>query len=223
MDQDENAVFARLRELQMGFRERADENTQSKRAPAYDALIAAGVNAATVSFDGNGDEGSISGLCLDPRGITLDDRAHELVIDYAEALLEKWCPGWEVNEGSSGTITFDTETQEAEITLTRRYLATADLSLDAPVELLRIATSAGISEFGATFDGEETYVYGERGVDIDAPLQNHLLELCDALARSHGDFALAEAWNLRVDVNAKEAELTLELGEREDTPTTFVD
>jgi hypothetical protein len=95
-------------------------------ADIYDAMIERDIVEAVVRYNGAGDEGYIEDVDYDPpvknrAGETdaeRDARAHALepiLRDAAYDILEARHPGWEINEGSEGTITFNAETRTTKL------------------------------------------------------------------------------------------------------------
>ena len=66
-----------------------------------------GVGRFTCSYSGGGDSGDIDEGHFDGEGGNM-----EAFYDYAYRILQREYGGWEINEGSSGTITIDTEEKE---------------------------------------------------------------------------------------------------------------
>ncbi len=65
-----------------------------------------------VSFDGNGDSGQIE-QAEDSSGNIVN--LSPTMEDWCYNILEHWYGGWEINEGSSGKFTFDTESRTCEL------------------------------------------------------------------------------------------------------------
>lgn len=92
----------------------------------YDGMIERGVVSAIVSYNGSGDEGYIEDADYDP---PIENRAgetdaernarsnalYEMLREASYDILEDHHPGWEINEGSQGTITFDAEARTAKL------------------------------------------------------------------------------------------------------------
>ena len=110
-----------------------------------DALAAAGITSVGLTFDGNSDEGQIESLEVRAGAITVelpttqvsmldqsaDDETaqHETSIPLAEAIetlcfehLEGEYRGWEINEGSYGTFTFDVLNRLIELDFNKRFV-----------------------------------------------------------------------------------------------------
>jgi hypothetical protein len=71
---------------------------------ALDALRAAGVAQVTVTYDGAGDSGSLQDIAIDGAFIDGQHPLCGLIEEACYAVLEANAAGWEINEGSHGTI-----------------------------------------------------------------------------------------------------------------------
>jgi len=80
----------------------------------YDRLVRAGVAYVTITYHGSGDEGWIEDVSFDPSH-SGDEDLETLLNDHAYAILERRYPGWEINEGSEGTITIDVVNQSTNL------------------------------------------------------------------------------------------------------------
>lgn len=68
----------------------------------------------TIEYHGSGDEGFIEGITGLP--IDLDsDELEKYLESWAYDLLEENWGGWEINEGSQGTITIDVKAREVHV------------------------------------------------------------------------------------------------------------
>ena len=115
------------------------------KASIMDALAAAGITSVVLAFDGNSDEGQIESLEVRAGAITVelpttqvsmldqsaDDETaqHETSIPLAEAIetlcfehLEGEYRGWETNEGSYGTFTFNVLDRFIELDFNKRFM-----------------------------------------------------------------------------------------------------
>lgn len=92
----------------------------------YDGMIERGVSTAVISYNGSGDEGYIEDADYDPpiknrAGETDAERnarseaLYELLHDASYYILNGHHPGWEINEGSQGEITFDAEARTTKL------------------------------------------------------------------------------------------------------------
>jgi hypothetical protein len=121
---DMDAIMARFAAEQAELAALLPKNKQS----LFTALRSAGVTQVTVDFDGCGDSGQIEGLAFlsgdttfpEPRGeVVLETASHggetaarafelpSAIEHLVYELLEDGHGGWELNEGSYGTFTFD--------------------------------------------------------------------------------------------------------------------
>ena len=113
----------------------------------FDVLAAAGLKSFEVPFDGGGDSGQIEGVDLEDEflnmeiegefsdGQTWDEKTKKVVEKVTkkitvEKLVENICydalelasPGWEINEGSYGTFTFDVKKREVRLDFNARII-----------------------------------------------------------------------------------------------------
>lgn len=62
-------------------------------------------NAVYIEYDGYGDSGCIEGVFLElPQGDLIRGKISKTVVSFFYDYIEEICPGWEINEGSSGKI-----------------------------------------------------------------------------------------------------------------------
>lgn len=108
------------------------------------ALSALGVTEVELTYNGSGDEGYINEVTFTPNM----DEAEPFISplnDWGYGLLERHYGGWEINEGSHGTITIRLDDpseiviahEEAEVTYTSNpttLALTAELGVDEPEE-----------------------------------------------------------------------------------------
>ena len=115
------------------------------KAAVMDALAAAGITSVVLAFDGNSDDGQIESFEARAGEITVelpttqvlmleesadDEKAeHETPIPLAEAIetlcfeyLEGEYRGWETNEGSFGTFTFNVLDCLVELDFNKRFM-----------------------------------------------------------------------------------------------------
>lgn len=101
-------------------KERAEREAKDKQIEALMGdlprrLKALGVKKVTIEYNGSGDEGFVEPPQFDGKAPDATKiEGGELVLDALERLaydkLESVHPGWEINEGSFGTITIDVAT-----------------------------------------------------------------------------------------------------------------
>lgn len=103
---------------------------ESRAALPLDKMRARGVEQAIIYYTGYGDSGDVDFITTKPedKKITEDDEEKALV-DFAFNLLEARHGGWEINEGSNGTITIDLEKGTIEHDHYTNYIA-QDRDLD---------------------------------------------------------------------------------------------
>ena len=126
---DISATFLRIQAQQAERLRFAEDPLPANKAGLFGALAATGIDKLIVTFDGAGDSGQIESTdayrgeavvplpeaaitIVSPRWDVSGLDEHTLpVAEAVEALvydlLEAQHPGWEINEGSSGTFTFD--------------------------------------------------------------------------------------------------------------------
>jgi len=92
-------------------RERQDRNAaKAALLTLVDQLGTAGVSRLCATFSGYGDEGSIEGIeFLDAEGQPVRAALGEQFPNLEETFCVLLPPGFEQNEGSSGTVTLDVE------------------------------------------------------------------------------------------------------------------
>ena len=86
----------------------------------WDALAEAGIESVVVEYHGEGDEGYIEEITASPEAkdeelMAYRSPLYDSIQSSAYDLLEQEWGGWEINEGSSGTITLDVATRVAEL------------------------------------------------------------------------------------------------------------
>ena len=95
------------------------ERVRAERGAARQKLIDAcnkhGVTKVEVEFDGYGDEGSTQ------MATSHDPEVEATAQDYAYFVLEEHYPGWEINDGSAGTIRIDLAADRLDIEFGSRY------------------------------------------------------------------------------------------------------
>lgn len=94
-----------------------DEYSDDEGTFPYSALARMGVTYVVIEYSGANDEGWINEI--NPQGlpdeVNLSEGMHSTLHDTAYALLERYHGGWEINEGSVGTITVDVAARKAHI------------------------------------------------------------------------------------------------------------
>lgn len=89
--------------LLAGIRERARKDYEEARTQLRTACRKHDISKIEIEFDGYGDSGTVT------LSGEHDPEVALAAENYACALLEQMFPGWEINEGSLGTITVDLE------------------------------------------------------------------------------------------------------------------
>lgn len=69
-----------------------------------DDLRLRGIKSISIEYNGYGDSGEVHSVLVEPREKDLQDDEESLLSDFAYALLESRHPGWEINEGSEGSV-----------------------------------------------------------------------------------------------------------------------
>lgn len=93
-----------------------------------------GFTEIEAEFDGSGDSGTVSewAACLPidhkHASKTVEQISHEIgeIVDYklTDPLLEKFCGGWEINDGSYGAVRLDLASGEIKICCNVRVMTT---------------------------------------------------------------------------------------------------
>jgi uncharacterized protein DUF6878 len=81
----------------------------------YDQLASCGFTEAVAEYNGSGDEGYIEEINFKPRIDSVPEDLWGAVREASYNILEDCWPGWEINEGSVGMITFDVTTRATKI------------------------------------------------------------------------------------------------------------
>lgn len=70
-----------------------------------------------IEYSGSGDEGYINDITAGPaiEGLAIDTELYQDLEDVAYDLLEENFGGWEINEGSAGTMTIDVKERKVSI------------------------------------------------------------------------------------------------------------
>ena len=121
----------------LGAQSAANEHNKTV---VFDALATAGINRVTVPFDGEGDDGQIDGVHLEPAGsdpgkttVTVQHAGWGGgITEHAETLaeaietlcygyLEHEYGGWENNDGAFGEFTLDVAAREVKLEFNARF------------------------------------------------------------------------------------------------------
>lgn len=83
----------------------------------YDKLAAAGFHTVEIRYAGSGDEGFVNEIIPSPLpdGVELSAELYSELEERAYDVLEGSYAGWEINEGSSGSIKIDVPGRKAQI------------------------------------------------------------------------------------------------------------
>ncbi len=105
--------------------EQAKKFKKSKQE-MYDALQKdfPQVTTITIEYDGAGDDGNMESPTFADQNnyeVEVSEKVSELVSEYACHALEHHKGGWEINDGSFGTITIDVPNQKAHFAHNERY------------------------------------------------------------------------------------------------------
>lgn len=108
--------------------ERRDRKTKAKEDLYLLLDQNPNITGIDVAFDGCGDEGHIEGITY--LGETDDAIASNQELDDAVEEYVCWTlpSGWEINEGSFGTIHIDVKARSADCTFSYRYCTSKDAS-----------------------------------------------------------------------------------------------
>lgn len=88
-------------QLMRDYQQRARAERDAAKQKLIDACTKHGVAKVEIEFDGCGDEGSTQ------MASSHDPEVEAAAEDYAYFVLEDNYPGWEINDGSTGTIRID--------------------------------------------------------------------------------------------------------------------
>lgn len=86
-------------------------------------LTQLGITEVRLSYSGSGDEGYIDDYWFTPN-LDTPHPVMQRLEDWAYDVLEQHFGGWEINEGSSGTITMDVVNQKATISHDENVIVT---------------------------------------------------------------------------------------------------
>lgn len=90
-----------MEQVMRDYCERTRAESTAARQKFIEVCKKHGVAKVEIEFDGCGDEGSTQMLT------SHDPEVETAATDYAYFLLEEHYPGWEINDGSAGTIRVD--------------------------------------------------------------------------------------------------------------------
>lgn len=81
----------------------------------YEELARTPFETITITYAGSGDEGYINDVSVQPEfeGVAISDNLYQELEAFAYDALEDNHPGWEINEGSHGTITINVKERKA--------------------------------------------------------------------------------------------------------------
>jgi hypothetical protein len=125
-----------------------DEHVQDNKDFVFDILEQEGIASFEVEFDGSGDSGQVDGISLDKNllqrkikgckvknGTRWDPTTQtssfvwendvilrSLIESVCYDILEENFGGWEINDGSYGTFTFDVKKRKASLTMNERVM-----------------------------------------------------------------------------------------------------
>ncbi len=90
------------------YAQRAKEQAElpAKLAAFREKLLALGIQSVGAEYSGSGDSGQIDGITHTPETVALSPMEGELE-NLLYATLEARHPGWEINDGSSGSFQWD--------------------------------------------------------------------------------------------------------------------
>lgn len=102
-------------QVMRGYYERVRAEGDAARQKFIEACNKHGVATVEIEFDGCGDEGSTNMLT------SHDQEVEKAAQDLAYFVLEEHYPGWEINDGSAGTIRVDLAAGKLEIKFGSRF------------------------------------------------------------------------------------------------------
>lgn len=93
----------------------ANQQGETMTTLDYDKLVA--FDEITITYHGYGDEGHIEDIVPFPlpEGMEMSHELQQELESFAYDVLEANFGGWEINEGSDGTITIDVKARKAKI------------------------------------------------------------------------------------------------------------
>ena len=98
----------------------AGMSDETLKSMLLDRLRAAGVTTFSIEFDGYADSGCVEIAALDGNGAKV--QLPKSVEELAEAYLDARLSGWEIDDGSFGTVEFDVAARQGEVRPERAYV-----------------------------------------------------------------------------------------------------
>lgn len=153
-----------------------DPESDAELAILCDALQERGVTKVVIRYEGCGDSGGVEDVEFEPADVALP----AWIEDNFRDVTERYCPpGYEINEGGSGTLTVYPVRGLAELEHTDRIEDSEDMDGPAatlPAALRRRLSRRGVRTLTARFDG-----CGDSGQFEDMTTEPDGVELSDAL------------------------------------------
>lgn len=103
---------------------RAEREAESAaaRIELLSQLRALGVTEATAEYEGYGDSGNVEDISVQPTETTLEDDLKTKLENFAWSLAYHQHPGFEINEGGYGTLTWDISADSITLDHADRYV-----------------------------------------------------------------------------------------------------
>ena len=108
-------------------REKARERLKAERAGLLVALRALGIEEIEGCYDGYADSGNVQGIAVTPDGVTLGE-LEPRVSDFVWGMAYNLHPGFEVNDGGEGTLTWNVVEDRIDLDHSDFYTAREDYS-----------------------------------------------------------------------------------------------
>ena len=117
------AINARMEEQ----RAEAREKLKAERSDLLKALREKGVEEIEACYDGYADSGNVQGVTVTPGSVDLGDLESRLA-DFVWGIAYNLHPGFEVNDGGEGTLTWDVAEDRIDVDHADFYTARNDYS-----------------------------------------------------------------------------------------------
>ena len=108
-------------------REKAREKLNAERAGLLKALREKGVEEIEACYDGYADSGNVQGIEVTPDSVKLGDLEARLA-DFVWGIAYNLHPGFEINDGGEGTLTWDVESDRINVDHADFYTARNEYS-----------------------------------------------------------------------------------------------
>jgi hypothetical protein len=142
--------------------EQYEIEARNRRREALGTLRAAGVTTASISYDGESDDGAIDEIVFTPE-IEPSSRAalEQAASTYAYSALQTYVDGWDNNEGSYGVVRIDVANDQSVLDHVRRYYEEIWLTIELPENVIAILEAHDLEVFDFS-------AYGCATVNVDS-------------------------------------------------------